>query len=102
MGVGARYKINSKRAINLEYSRQFNMYENVMDKNGNILQYNPDLLSIGLEMNTGGHVFEFFIGNTMNSSAIDQLARNSSAIKDGQFALGFHLNRGYPIGGKNK
>lgn len=102
MGVGARYKINSKRAINLEYSRQFNMYENVMDKNGNILQYNPDLLSIGLEMNTGGHVFEFFIGNTMNSSAVDQLTKNASAIKDGQFALGFHLNRGYPIGGKNK
>ncbi len=97
VGIGGRYKINSKKALNFEYSRQFNMYENVMDKNGNILQYNPDLLSVGLELNTGGHVFEFFLSNTTASSAIDQLAKNTSAIKDGQFAFGFHLNRAFQV-----
>jgi hypothetical protein len=100
LGLGARYRLSSKKAVNLEYSRQFNMYENLMDKNGNIIQYQPDLLSVGMEFNTGGHVFELFIGNTINSSAIDQLARNTSVIKNGQFALGFHMNRGFGLGGK--
>lgn len=71
-----------------------------MDKNGNLVTYQPDLLSLGYEITTGNHVFEFFIGNTINSSVIDQLARNSSTIKDGQFALGFHLNRAFTIANK--
>jgi hypothetical protein len=97
LGIGGRYKLSSKKALNFEYSRQFNMYENLLDKNGNIIQYNPDMLALGIEFNTGGHVFEFFIGNTSASSIIDQIARNTSSIKDGQFALGFHLNRAFTI-----
>lgn len=102
LGLGGRYKLGSKRAVTFEYSRQFNMYENLMDKNGNIVQYKPDLLSLGYEITTGNHVFEFFIGNTINSSVIDQLARNTSSLKlkDGQFALGFHLNRAFTIANK--
>lgn len=104
LGLGGRYKLGSKKAVTLEYSRQFNMYENLMDKNGNIVSYQPDLLALGYEITTGNHVFEFFIGNTTNSSVIDQLARNTSSLKlkDGQFALGFHLNRAFTIANKDK
>ncbi len=100
LGLGGRYKLGSKKAVTFEYSRQFNMYENLMDKNGNLITYQPDLIALGYEITTGNHVFEFFIGNTINSSVIDQLARNSSTIKDGQFALGFHLNRVFTIANK--
>ncbi len=102
LGLGGRYKLGSKKAVTFEYARQFNMYENLMDKNGNIIQYKPDLLPIGYEITTGNHVFEFFIGNTQNSSIFDQLARNTGSLKlkDGQFALGFHLNRAFTIANK--
>ncbi|NOT50371.1 MAG: hypothetical protein HOP10_03730 [Chitinophagaceae bacterium] len=93
LGLGAKYKATSKINITMEYARQFNMYENLVSKNGSIINYSPNLLSAGVEINTGGHQFQFYIGSTTDASNIDQLARNNSWIKDGHFALGFTLNR---------
>jgi opacity protein-like surface antigen len=93
LGMGAKYKATSKLNLTLEYARQLNMYENLISKNGTILNYSPNMLSAGIEINTGGHQFQFYIGNTTDASNVDQLARNSSWIKDGQLALGFTINR---------
>jgi opacity protein-like surface antigen len=93
LGMGAKYKATAKLNLTLEYARQLNMYENLISKNGTILNYSPNMLSAGVEINTGGHQFQFYIGTTTDASNIDQLARNNSWIKDGQFALGFTINR---------
>ncbi|MEI9912341.1 MAG: DUF5777 family beta-barrel protein [Bacteroidota bacterium] len=97
MGIGGKYKMTRNKNLTFEYARQFNMYENLMDKSGNIYQYVPDLLSIGLEFDTGGHLFQLYIGSTTSSSNIDQLAKNTSKIGDGKFALGFTINRGFNL-----
>ena len=97
LGMGGKYRLTDKANFTFEYARQLNMYENLMDKNGNIYQYTPDLLSIGFEVNTGGHQFQLYVGNTTGSTNIDQLARNTSPIKDGKFALGFTINRGFDL-----
>lgn len=96
-GIEGRYKLSSKNAVTFEYSRQFNMYENIFDKNGNIVNYNPDLLALGYEINTGNHVFSFFVGSTTSPTNIEQLSRNTNAIKDWQFALGFMINRSFTL-----
>jgi hypothetical protein len=93
LGLGGKYKVGDHNNITFEYARQLNMFENLIDKNGNIVNYKPDLLSIGYEINTGGHQFQFYIGNTSASSAIDQLARNTTNMKLGNMSLGFTLNR---------
>jgi len=93
LGMGVKYKAKPKMNLTLEYSRQLNMYENLITKNGAIINYYPNLLAAGIEVNTGGHLFQFFIGSTTDASNIDQLARNSSSIKDGNFAFGFTINR---------
>lgn len=93
LGIGGKYKVKSNLNLTFEYARQFNMYENLITKNGSILNYNPDLLSAGIEINTGGHLFQFYIGSTTDASNLDQLSRNSSSIKDGNFAMGFTINR---------
>jgi hypothetical protein len=100
LGMGAKYQLSSNKALTFEYSHQFNMYENVITKTGNIVNYEPDLLALGLEFNTGGHVFQFFVGNTTAATNIEQLTRNTSFIKDGRFALGFRLNRSFFLGTK--
>ena len=92
MGLGGKYKLTPNKNITFEYSRQFNMYENLIDKSGNIYNYKPDLMSIGMEFGTGGHLFQFYIGNTTHSSNIDQLARNSSKLFE-NLAFGFTINR---------
>lgn len=93
LGLGGKYKLTANKNITFEYARQFNMYKNLIDKSGNVISYKPDLLSVGMEFNTGGHLFQFYIGNTSNSSNIDQLARNSSPVKFSNLALGFTINR---------
>jgi hypothetical protein len=93
LGLGGKYKLSAKKNITFEYARQFNMYKNLIDKSGNIISYKPDLLSVGMEFNTGGHLFQFYIGNTTSSSNIDQLARNNNSVKLSNLALGFTINR---------
>lgn len=93
LGLGGKYKLSANKNITFEYARQFNMYKNLVDKSGNIISYKPDLLSVGMEFNTGGHLFQFYIGNTSNSSNIDQLARNNNPVKLSNLALGFTINR---------
>jgi hypothetical protein len=48
---------------------------------------------VGVEMNSGGHQFRLFVGNTTYSSNIDQLSRNTKSIAQGNFAIGFTINR---------
>jgi opacity protein-like surface antigen len=93
IGVGAKYKVSSGLNVTMEYNRQLNMYENIISGNGTILNYSPDLLSAGIEINTGGHLFQFYVGNTIYANNIEQLSKNDAYIKDGKFAFGFTINR---------
>jgi hypothetical protein len=97
VGMGSKLKLSSNKNLTVEYSRQLNMYENLIDKNGNILNYTPSLLSVGMEFDTGGHLFQLFLGSTLDATNIEQLSRNTSSIKDRQFALGFTINRGFSL-----
>jgi Membrane bound beta barrel domain (DUF5777) len=98
LGLGGKYKATSKMNLTFEYNRQLNMYDNLISKNGAIVNYHPDLVSVGIEINTGGHLFQFYIGSTTESSNLDQLTRNNSSIKDGNFAMGFTINRSLNFG----
>lgn len=95
LGLAGKYKMTSKLNLTVEYNRQLNMYKNLITKNGAIINYNPDLLSAGIEINSGSHLFQFYVGNTVDASNIDHLARNNSKIKDGNFAFGFTINRSF-------
>jgi hypothetical protein len=98
LGLAGKYQAKPNTALTMEYSRQLNMYEDVLDISGSISNYAPDLFAVGVEFNTGGHVFQFYIGNTTSASNIEQLSRNLNFIKDGKFAMGFRLNRSFYIG----
>jgi Membrane bound beta barrel domain (DUF5777) len=96
-GIGGRYKFTEKTALTFEYSRQFNMYEDVMKPGGDFANYSPDLISIGYDWDTGGHIFQFFITNSRFASNIPQLSTNPELDDIGQFSLGFNLNRSYSV-----
>ncbi len=94
-GIGGRYKLSHKKAITFEYSRQFNMYKDVLTQGGSFVNYVPDVISVGYDWDTGGHIFQFFISNTNFASNISQLSVNPQIGKG--FSLGFNLNRSYAI-----
>ena len=95
VGIGGRYKLTRKSAFTLEYSRQLNNYKNLIDETGTVYSYKPDLLSLGYDWDTGGHIFQFFISNTSMASNFTQLTTNNNKLT--AFALGFNLNRSFGI-----
>jgi hypothetical protein len=97
IGFGGRYKLSDKKALTFEYSRQLNGYKNIMDKSGETTNYTPDLISLGYDWDTGGHIFQFFFSSSAFASNLSQLSLNTNKIRPGNFSLGFNLNRSYAI-----
>lgn len=97
LGIGGRYKIAAKKALTFEYVRQFNNWDNVVDKTGEIVTYSPNLISFGYDWDTGGHIFQFFVSNSSYASNIAQMSVNTKKDGFGQWCLGFNLNRSYSV-----
>ena len=57
LGLGASYKINKRTALNLEYFANLNRVEN---------SPNSDTISVGIDIETGGHVFQLIFSNTQS------------------------------------
>ncbi|MGL6266493.1 MAG: DUF5777 family beta-barrel protein [Chitinophagaceae bacterium] len=102
LGLGGRMKLTEKTAITFEYNRQLNMYENVIDKTGEIVSYSPNLFSLGYDWDTGGHIFQFFLTNSSFATNVTQLSINPIKDNIGQWSLGFNLNRSYSVKHKVK
>jgi len=102
LGLGGRMKLTEKTAITFEYNRQLNMFENVIDKTGEIVSYSPNLISLGYDWDTGGHIFQFFFTNSAFAANVTQLSVNPIKDNLGQWSLGFNLNRSYSVKHKVK
>ena len=97
LGIQGRYKLTHKTAITFEYSRQLNGYSNLLDESATVYSYKPDLISVGYDWDTGGHIFQFFLTSTTSSTNITQLSANTNNFAKGNFSLGFTINRSYGI-----
>lgn len=97
IAVGGRMKLTNKTAITFEYSRQLNGYKNLLDESASAVNYVPDVVSLGYDWDTGGHIFQFFLSSASSATNIGQLSANQNALKAGNFSLGFNLNRSYGI-----
>jgi Membrane bound beta barrel domain (DUF5777) len=102
VGFGGRMKLTDKTAVTFEYNRQLNMYKNIIDKSGEIVDFSPNLVSLGYDWDTGGHIFQFFITNSSFASNLPQLSTNPKRDSFGQWSLGFNLNRSYSMKKKVK
>lgn len=97
LGIGGRYKLTEKKALTFEYIRQLNNWENIVDKTGEIVTYSPNLVSLGWDWDTGGHIFQFFVSNSSYASNVAQMSVNPKRDGFGQWSLGFNLNRSYSV-----
>ena len=91
-------KLSHKTAITFEYTHQLNGYKDLLDETASAVNYKPDVLSLGYDWDTGGHIFQFFISSASTASNISQLTTNMNSIdKLGNYSIGFNLNRSYGI-----
>lgn len=81
-GGGGRYKITKRLSVNLEYMHNF-------DKPA--FYKNP--LSVGLDVETGGHVFQLIFTNSQSMSESGYLTNTAGNWGKGDFFFGFNLYR---------
>ncbi len=90
LGIGGRVKMSNRMAITAEYflvdQKQFMSGPQ---------HYNP--LSIGLDIETGSHVFQLFASNTFSITEADFLAETTRSWKKGEVHLGFNITRVFTL-----
>ncbi len=91
LGVGARYKLTKRLALTGEY---FYIPENFRRQRN----YNP--LTIGLDIETGGHVFQLFFANATGISERSLFANTLSQWAKGQIHFGFNISRVFTVKSK--
>jgi len=84
LGFGGRYKLNKRVTLNMEYHAHFNRV-------GNSIYTNP--LSIGVDIETGGHVFQLHLSNSRLMNESGYLANSAGSWSDGEIFFGFNIWR---------
>ncbi len=82
--IGARYKITKRMAIVAEYGLEFR-------DNFNSLNKNP--LAIGLDIETGGHVFQLHFSNSEGMNERSYLGDENTRWEKAEVRFGFNLSR---------
>ena len=100
LGLAARYKITKMHAITVEYVPQFNgnSYP-VPGENGAApsLEKFSNALSIGMDIETGGHVFQLFVTNAQGVAEPYVFAQNTGSWLEGDLHFGFNISRVFTI-----
>ena len=87
--------MSNRVAITAEYGLQLN--DNFYyDADGNKTNYN-DALSIGVDIETGGHVFQLHATNTRGLADPQWMARTPGGWGDGDIFLGFNISRVFTL-----
>ena len=84
IGLGGRYKFTKRWSFNLDYAAHLNRASNSTFKNP---------LSIGFDLETGGHVFQMHFTNSQAMHESGYLGNTSGSWNDGKIAFGFNLIR---------
>ncbi len=86
LGFAGRFKITKRMAFVLDYFLSFSEYRD--SRNGFY-----DALGIGIEIETGGHVFHINVTNSVGIIENDFIPSTRSAWDKGQYKLGFNISR---------
>lgn len=88
LGISGRYKVSNRTAITYEYGAR-------MDNNIATKYY--DSMGIGLDIETGGHVFQMFLTNSFGMTENQTFARTNTSWADRGFRLGFNVSRMFTL-----
>ncbi len=91
MGAGARIKLSRRISVNAEYYYIFNRD----NQNFTTEIYNP--LSLGLDIETGGHVFQIIMTNSVAMTENGFLGHTTGQWLDGDIHLGFNISRVFQL-----
>jgi opacity protein-like surface antigen len=91
IGAGARYKLTKRMSVNAEYYYK-------IEPNAKYLEprtYNS--ASIGIDLETGGHVFQIMLSNSIGMREGMFIPETTDSWKDGGIHLGFNISRVFTL-----
>jgi hypothetical protein len=84
LGFGSRIKLNKRVALNGEYFLAFDESESINARNA---------LAFGVDIETGGHVFQIIISNAITMIEKSFIAETTGNFFGGDIHLGFNISR---------
>ncbi|WP_345949569.1 DUF5777 family beta-barrel protein [Mucilaginibacter sp. PAMB04274] len=97
LSAAGRLKVTKRMGIVVDYAHPFSSFR----KNNNSPGF-YDPLGVGIEIETGGHVFTLNLSNAQAISPINYLADTESNWSKGQYRIGFTISRVFSFNGKHK
>jgi hypothetical protein len=96
LGFGGRFKITQRIAITAEYMLQFENNKFFDVTTGEEVPYN-NALSVGVDIETGGHVFQFHLTNSRGLVDPQWIGRTPGSWGEGEIYFGFNISRVFTI-----
>jgi hypothetical protein len=90
IGAGARLKLSKRISLNGEYYYVANPKTYLSQQ-----IYNP--LSVGFDIETGGHVFQLFFSNSLGMIEKSFIGETTSTWKNGGIHFGFNISRVFTL-----
>ena len=84
LGVGGRYKLSKRMSFNVDYAYNFN-------RDSNSLFNDP--FTVGVDIETGGHVFQLLFSNAQSTNEPGFLSNAEGDWGDGHVFFGFNIVR---------
>lgn len=97
IGIGGRYKITQRTSLNAEYFYQIPGFVNSYDVSTAEKAKYQNCLSVGVDLETGGHVFQFRLTNAQPMFDRAFITETTNKWTDGGIFLGFTINRVFTI-----
>ncbi|WP_374164463.1 DUF5777 family beta-barrel protein [Arcticibacter sp. MXS-1] len=97
LSAAGRLKVTRRMGIVLDYAHPFSSFRNDSDSPR---FYDPS--AVGIEIETGGHVFTLNLANAQAISPINYLADTESKWTKGQYRIGFTITRVFSFGKKQQ
>lgn len=88
IGIGGRQKITKRLSFNFEYYYQLPKYK---------LQGSTNSLSLGFDIETGGHVFQLHFTNSQGMNERSFIAGTNGKWEKGDILFGFNISRVFTI-----
>jgi hypothetical protein len=92
LGAGGRIKLTKRTSINAEY---YYVVPTQRRDIHSLKTYNP--LSIGFDLETGGHVFQLYLSNSMAMIEKSFIAETSTSWLKGGIHFGFNISRTFAL-----
>ncbi len=98
LGIGARYKLSKRTALVVDYHYIVKAVGEDDDNNAeSMLSKMKNPLSIGFDIETGGHVFQLHFSNATGMNEKAFITQTSNSWGKGEIRFGFNLSRVFTV-----